>query len=119
MNNSLEVNYNNLYKEQILIPKIIVCFVQTSQNIIPRVFLSLPCCEDNLQLPKKLHFRYSDLLGSEYYQLSKILVENKKCNATLFKDVGKTSTPFRIKLEPDVYCEHKDLLNFRFFIRTK
>ena len=54
-----------------------------------------------MQIQKKVHFQYSDLNDSEYFQLCKVLVEIMPCCATHRIDVGKSSTSFRIRIKPD------------------
>ena len=48
---------------------------------------------------KKFNFEYSDLTDTEYVNLCSILINNQNCYAKYKNDVGKTSTPFRIRIK--------------------
>ena len=115
-NNCFEFNHIDLYKDLIISKT--VCNVQSSQKLAPRVFPLLPCCEGNLHFLKDFHFQHSDPKNSDYVQLYKILVENKYCSAPLSNDVGKISTLFGIRLEPDAKLQSQKPLKFLFFIGT-
>ena len=78
-----------------------ICNVQPSQKIATRVFSPLPYSKENLQILNKIHFRYSDIEDTDYFQFCKIVVENKNYEATHRNDVGKTSNWFRIRLKVD------------------
>ena len=52
---------------------------------------------------KKFNFEYSDLTDTEYVNLCNILINNQHCYAKHKKDVGKTYTPFRIRIKEN--CE--------------
>ena len=48
---------------------------------------------------KKFNFEYSDLTDTEYVNLCNILINNQNCYAKDKNDVGKISTPFRIRIK--------------------
>ena len=48
---------------------------------------------------KKFNFEYSDLTNTEYVKLCNILIKNQICYAKHRNDVGKISTPFRIRIK--------------------
>ena len=50
----------------------------------------------------KINFQFSDLRDTEYITLCNKLLKYKTCYATHKNDVGKISTPFRIRLNPNV-----------------
>ena len=64
------------------------------------IFPSLPYTSGNLKFINKFNFQFSDLTDTEYITLCNMLLKYKPCYATQKKDVGKTSTPFRIRLKP-------------------
>ena len=98
-NNSFEVNHKFFFEEDLIINKT-VCNIHPSQNSVSRVFPPLPYCNESLQFLKIFQFQYPDLNGFKYNRLCKIFVENRDCYATRRNDVGKVSTPFRIRLKP-------------------
>ena len=53
------------------------------------------------KLLNKFNFQFSDLTDSEYITLCNMLLKYKTCYATHKNDVGKISTPFRIRLKPN------------------
>ena len=61
-------------------------------------FPSLPYTAENQQFIKKFNFEYSDLTGNEYVNPCNILIINQHCYAKHRNDVGKISTPFRIRI---------------------
>ena len=65
-------------------------------------FPSLPYSEESLKLINKCNFQVSDHTDTEYITLCNLLVKRKHCYATHKNDVGKISTPFRIRLKPNV-----------------
>ena len=90
--NKMEINDKTL---QLPIPSI-------TGNIRPsdkigKDFLSLPYTTENQQFIKKFNFEYSDLTDTEYVNLCNILINKKNCYAKHRNDVGKISTPFRIR----------------------
>ena len=53
---------------------------------------------------------------TENNQLCKILLENKKCYATLRIDAGKCYTPDRIRLNMMLHCKNEEVLKLLFTI---
>ena len=66
---------------------------------IRKDFLLLPYTTENQQFIKKFNFEYSDLTDNEYVNLCNILMNNQHCYAKHQNDVGKISTPFRIRIK--------------------
>ena len=66
---------------------------------IRKDFPSLPYTTENQQFIKKFNFEYSDLTDTEYVNLCSILINNQNCYAKHRNDVGKISTPFRIRIK--------------------
>ena len=66
---------------------------------IRKDFPSLPYSAENQQYLKKFNFEYSDLTDNEYVNLCNIFINNQHCYAKRRNDVGKISTPFRIRIE--------------------
>ena len=62
-------------------------------------FPPLPYSTENQQFIKKFNFEYSDLTDTEYVNLCNILINNQHCYAKHKNDVGKISTPFRIRIK--------------------
>ena len=73
----------------------------TSHTSEKRIFPSLPYTSENLKFINKFNFQFSDLTDSEYITLCNMLLKYKTCYATHKNDVGKISTPFRIRLKPN------------------
>ena len=73
----------------------------TSHTSEKRNFPSLPYTSDNLKFINKFNFQFSDFTDTEYITLCNILPKYKTCLATHKNDVGKISTPFRIRLKPN------------------
>ena len=73
----------------------------TSHTSETRIFLSLPYTSENLKFIYKFNFQFSDLTDTEYITLCNMLLKYKTCYATHKNDVGKISTPFRIRLKPN------------------
>ena len=73
----------------------------TSHTSEKRNFPSLPYTSENLKFNKKFNFQFSDLTDTEYITLCNMLLTYKTCYATHKNDVGKISTPFRIRLKPN------------------
>ena len=92
--NKIEINDETL---QLPIPSITGNLRPSDE--IRKKFPSLPCTIENLQFIKKFNFEYSDLTDSEFVQLCNILVNNQDCYAEHKNDVGKISTPFRIRIK--------------------
>ena len=66
---------------------------------IGKDFPSLPCSTENQQFIKEFNFEYSDLSDNEYVNPCNILINHQKCYAKHKNDVGKISTPFRIRIK--------------------
>ena len=66
---------------------------------IRKDFPSLPYSTENQQFIKKFNFEYSDFTDNEYVNLCIILINHQNCYAKHKNDVGKTSTPFKIRIE--------------------
>ena len=73
----------------------------TSHTSEKRIFPSLPYTSENLKFINNFNFQFSDLTDSEYNTLCNMLLKYKTCYATHKNDVGKISTPFRIRLKPN------------------
>ena len=73
----------------------------TSHTSETRIFPSLPYTSENLKFINKLNFQFSDLTDTEYITLCNILLKYKTCYATHKNNVGRISTPFRIRLKPN------------------
>ena len=73
----------------------------TSHTSEKRIFPSLPYTSDNLKFINKFNFHFADLTDTEYIALCNMLLKYKTCYATHKTDVGKISTPFRIRLKPN------------------
>ena len=71
----------------------------TSHTSKTRIFLSLPYTSENLKFIHKINFQFSDLTDTEYITLCNMLLKYKTCYATHTNDVGRISTPFRIRLK--------------------
>ena len=67
-------------------------------HTIPRIPINFELnSTENQQFIKKFNFEYSDLTDTEYVNLCNILIDNQNCYAKHKNDVGKISTPFRIR----------------------
>ena len=64
---------------------------------IRKDFPSSPYTAENQQFLKKISFEYFDSPDTEYVHLCNILINNQHCYAKHKIDVGKISTPFRIR----------------------
>ena len=73
----------------------------TSHTSGKRIFPFLPYTSENLKFNNKLNFQFSDLTDTEYITLCNMLLKFKTCYATHKNDVGKISTPFRIRPKPN------------------
>ena len=73
----------------------------TSHNSEKRTFPSLPYTSENLKFINKFNFQFSDLTDTENITLCNMLLKYKTCYANHKNDVGKISTPFRIRLKPN------------------
>ena len=73
----------------------------TSHTSEKRIFHSLPYTSENLKFNNKVNFQFSNLTDTEYITICNMLLKYKTCYATHKNDVGKISTPFRIRLKPN------------------
>ena len=73
----------------------------TSHTSEKRFFSSLTYTSENLNFINKFNFQFSDPTDTEYITLCNMLLKNRTCYATHKNDVGKISTPFRIRLKPN------------------
>ena len=73
----------------------------TSHTSEKRIFPSLLYTSENLKFIIKVNFQFSDLTDTEYITLCNMLLKYKTRYATHKNDVGKISTPFRIRLKPN------------------
>ena len=92
--NKIEINDKTL---QLQIPSV-------TGNLRPsdkmkKDFPPLPYSTENQQFIKKFNFEYSDLTDTENVNLCNILNKNQNCYAKHKNDVGKNSTPSRIKIK--------------------
>ena len=68
-------------------------------NKIRKDFPPLPFSTENQQFIEKFNYENSDLTDTEYVNLCNILINNQNCYAEHKNDVGKVSTPFRIRIK--------------------
>ena len=73
----------------------------TSHTSEKRIFPSLLYTSENLKFINKFNFQFSDLTDTEYITLCNMLLKYKTFYATHKNDVGKISTPFRIRPKPN------------------
>ena len=73
----------------------------TSHTSEKRIFPSSPYTSENVKFINKYNFQFSDLRDTEYITLCNMLPKYKTYYATHKNDVGKISTPFRIRLKPN------------------
>ena len=93
----------------------------TSNTSEKRIFPSLPYTSESLKFINKYNFQFSDVTDTEYITLCNMLLKYKTCYSTHKNDVGKISTPFRIRLKPNeqlitqrpskVHFHYRDKLN--------
>ena len=92
--NKIEINDKTL---QLPIPSITGNLRPSDK--IRKDFPPLPYSTENQQFIKKFNFEYSDLTDTEHVNLCNILINNQHCYAKHKNDVGKISTPFRIRIK--------------------
>ena len=95
----LEINEIEINDETLQLPIPSVTGNLRPSNKIRKDFPSLPYTTENQQFIKKFNFEYSDLTDTEYINLCNILVNNQHCYAKHRNNVGKISTPFRIRIK--------------------
>ena len=92
--NKIEINDKTL---QLPIPSV-TGNLRPSKKI-RKDFPTLPYSTENQQFLKKFNFEYADLTDTEYVNLCNIPINNQNCYAKHKNDVGKISTPFRIRIK--------------------
>ena len=80
----------------------------TSHTSEKGIFPSLPYTSDNLKFINNFNFQFSDLTDTDYITPCNMLLKYKTCYATHENDVGKISTPFRIRLKPNAQLMTQD-----------
>ena len=95
----LEINKREINDKTLHLPIPSVTGNLRISDKIRKDFPSLPYTARNQQFIKKFHFEYSDLTDTEYVILCNILINNPNCYAKHRNDVGKVSTPFRIRIK--------------------
>ena len=98
-NSVLEINKIVINDKTLQLPVPSITGNLRPSDKIRKVFPFLPYTIENIQFIKKFNFEYSDLTDSEYVQLCNIPVNNQDCYAKHKNDVGKISTPFRIRIK--------------------
>ena len=91
--NKIEINDKTL---QLPIPSITGNLPPSDK--IRKDFPSLPYTTENQQFINKFNFEYSDLTDTENVNACNIRINNQNCYAKHQNDVGKISTPFRIRI---------------------
>ena len=84
-----------------------VFVVKPSRNLAPQVFTSSTNWDESLQFLKEFDFKYSDLKESQYIHFSKSLIDKEKLMLHVVILSAKLSTPFRIRLKPDVKLQRQ------------
>ena len=98
----LEITKIEINDKTLQLPKPSVTGNLRPSDKIRKDFPPLPYSTENQQFIKKWNFEYSDLTDTEYVNLCNILIDNQNCYAK-HNDVGKISTPFRIRIKDN--CE--------------
>ena len=110
----LEINKIEINDKTLQLPILSVTGNLRPSDKIRKGFPSLPYTAENQQFTKK--FEYSDLTDTEYVNRCNILINNQHCYAKHKNDVGKISTPFRLRIKKIVNDKRKDPLKFQFTI---
>ena len=63
----------------------------------------------NIDFQQNINFEYSDLTDTEYVNFCNFLMNNQHCYAKHGNDVGKISTPFRIRIKENCKLQTKRL----------
>ena len=95
----LEINKIEINDKTLQLPIPSVTGNLRPSDKIRKDFPPLPYSTENQQFIKKFNFEYSDLPDTEYVNLCNILIDNQNCYAKHKNDVGKISTPFRIRIK--------------------
>ena len=94
----LEINKIEINDKTLQLPIPSVAGNLRPSDKIRKDFPSLPHTAENQQFLKMFNFEYSDLTDTEYVNIGNILINNQNCYAKHRNDVGKISTPFRIRI---------------------
>ena len=94
----LEINKLEINDKKLQLPIPCVTGNLRPSDKIRKNFPSLPYTAENQQVIKKFNFEYSDLTDTEYVNICNI-INNQHCYAKHKNDVGKISTPFRIRIK--------------------
>ena len=94
----LEINKIEINDQTLQLPIPSVTGNLRPSDKIRKDFPLLPYSTENQQFIKKFNFEYSGLSDTEYVNLCNILINNQNCYAKHNNDVGKISTPFRIRI---------------------
>ena len=95
----LEINKIEINDKTLQLPIPSVTGNLRPSNKIRKDCPPLPYSTENQQFIKKFNFEHSDLTDTEYVNLCNILIDNQHCYAKHKNDVGKISTPFRIRIK--------------------
>ena len=95
----LEINKIEINDKTLQLPIPSVTGNLRPSDKIRKDFPPLPYSTENQQFIKKFNFEYSDLTNTEYVNLCNILINNQHCYTQHKNDVGKISTPFRIRIK--------------------
>ena len=95
----LEINKIEINDKTLQLPIPSVTGKLRPSDKIRKDFPPLPYSTENQQFIKKFNFEYLDLTDTEYVNLCNILINNQHCYAQHKNDVGKISTPFRIRIK--------------------
>ena len=95
----LEINKTEVNDKTLQLPIPSITRNLRLSDKVRKIFLLYFILKKIYNLYKKSNFEFSDLTDSEYVQLCNILVNNQNCYAKHKNDVGKISTPFRIRVK--------------------
>ena len=95
----LEINKIEIKYKTLQLPIVSITGNLRPSDKVRKDFLSLPYTTEYQQFIKKFNFGYSDSTDNEYVNLCNILSNNQNCYAKHRNDVGKISTPFRIRIK--------------------
>ena len=112
----LEINKIDINDETLQLPIPSITGNLRPSDKIRNDFPSLPYSTENQQFIKKFKFEFTNLTDTEYVNLCNILIKNQNCYAKHRNDVGKISTPFRIRIKKNINFKHKNPLKYQFII---
>ena len=95
----LEINKREINDKTLQLPIPSVAGNLRPFDKIRNDFASLLYTAKSQQIIKKFNFEFSDLTDTENVNLCNILINNQNCYAKHRNDVGKISTPFRIRIK--------------------